>query len=449
MKIQSLARKSSVVLVVTILLVGLSFTANAATFYAIATGNWSTPGTWSSLPGGGTPTWTPGAANTTGYPGSAANGDVVIIERGVTVTLDVSPAYTISTVQLGGSLAIPNNAGTLNMSTNTLTVTSTFKLGGAGGTTGGSYAHGYLNFVAGSILTVKGVITYGYSTGNTFRKGWITFTTGGLLEVAESFAATLNIGTFTAGSGTVAYTKNGVQTVIDVLSSPYNNLTLAGTGPSNVKTATGVDVNGVLSLEGSATVSGAMVPSASSTIQYKGSVAQTTGSELGNADGNQVFQGSGGVIINNASGVSLKAYTDVDINGNLEIYSTLTLTEGNFNVGSNALTLDGPTIAGTPSNLQTTSNSNLVFVNSTSNIAVPSSVTSLNRLSYTSTSATKTLSINSNIVCDYLTIAGKIITGSNMITTRILTSGYGGVTAPIYKYVNGYLGHTFPAAANE
>ncbi len=104
-------------------------------------------------------------------------------------------------------------------------------------------------------------------------------------------------GIFTPGNATTfVYNNAGNQTVRPVT---YNNLFLAGGG---VKTLTGVTVNGVLSRQGTATVTGTPTLGSSSTLEYRGSAAQTTGNEFVSP-----FPGAGGVRIENVNGVTLGA----------------------------------------------------------------------------------------------------------------------------------------------
>ena len=93
---------------------------------------------------------------------------------------------------------------------------------------------------------------------------------------------------------------NGTDQTIAPLS--YNNLTLSG---SNVKTfpvGGNTLINGVLSMEGSATASvlGNLIYGTGATLQYKGNIAQTTGMEL-----ILPFPAGGGIKILNTNGVTL------------------------------------------------------------------------------------------------------------------------------------------------
>ena len=155
---------------------------------------------------------------------------------------------------------------------------------------------------------------------------------GNLHEFSDitSGSGTINIsgnwvvhgGTFSPGTGTVNYNGSSTQTVAGLT---YNNLTLSGTG---VKTTTSATVNGILSMEGTATASVAPTYGASATLQYKGSAAQTTGVEF-----SSTFSGTGGVIINNANGVVLGTSKSITnglaiTTGALTVNPALNLTVG-------------------------------------------------------------------------------------------------------------------------
>ncbi len=208
---------------------------------------------------------------------------------------------------------------------------------------------------------------------------------------ATIFSGTVSIGT----ASTVKYGYAGGQSVY---SATYGNLTFAGSGAKNIPA--GVTVNATLSLEGTATTTNnTPLYGASATLQYKGSSSQTTGIELP-----ATFSPTGGIVINNSSGVSLSA--------SLTLNSTLTLTAGAFGVGANTLTLNGPAISGATPNLSTTASSNLIFGGTSTGVFIPSSVTSLRNLTINNSNG---VTVNSNIT---LASAGVLT-----ITSGILNAG--------------------------
>jgi hypothetical protein len=203
----------------------------SATRYAVASGPWSSTATWSASSGGA-----PGAS-------VPDNGDDVTIEGGFNVTVDINNAAA-NTLQIGG---LVNGNGTLT-------------------------------FNAGSQLAVDDGVTLG----NGVRTGSLNFTNGGILQIGINGTGTLTVvtmGTFTPGTGTIFYGDNAAQTVATTasLGAPYFNLTLANSG---IKTTTGVTVNGVFSLEGTATASVAPTYGPNATLQYKTTTARVASVEV-------------------------------------------------------------------------------------------------------------------------------------------------------------------------
>ena len=149
---------------------------------------------------------------------------------------------------------------------------------------------------------------------------------------------------------------------------------------------------------------------------------------------NGTFTG-GGTIVNNGKIVvtgpssfpgnttTISAMSDLEINRaggvlldkSLTLTGTLTLTSGTFTVGANTLTLNGPTIAGTTTNLATTSSSSLSFGGSSTIVSIPSSVTALNNLTINNSNG---VSLNSSpTISSTLTLtSGALSIGANTIT---------------------------------
>jgi hypothetical protein len=366
----------------------------------------------------------------------AATGGVIIANTG-TITMNVAKVFNASVplaINSGATLATNNlqltfggnfvNGGSLSAGSSPIVITNTMAAQNISGfsTTGQvllSKTAGTATFtgnVNGNGLTINGVggtLNLGSGLTHTFTGTW-TSTNGtlnggsSLLRIGGSVSGTG--GTFTAGSGTVEWYAGGAQTCAGVT---YNNLTLSGSG---AKTVAGATINGILSLEGTATAAGTTPTyGAAATLQYKGSAAQTTGIEFP-----ATFNATGGIIVNNVSGVSLS--------NSVAINSTLTLSSGTFSVGANTLTLNGPTIAGTPANLSTTASSSLVFGGTTSGVLIPTSVVALNGLSITNTSlvtlqSSLTVSGTLNSTAGGLSIGANTLTLNGQINCGTLTGG--------------------------
>ncbi|MGA3287286.1 MAG: autotransporter-associated beta strand repeat-containing protein, partial [Bacteroidota bacterium] len=266
--------------------------------YAVATGNWS-GAIWATTAGG--------VAGSAPTPTSA---DAATINAGVTVTIDVAASCASLTFTAGA----PNTATTATISgTNSLTITGALTINGQNGTTTGTPNNMNVNagtLSAGSVVlqgvsgsaskyaqinistgtvTVTGVIT---SDGSECR---ITFSDVGILYAGGTFLSGTQ-GTFTASTGTVNFNAAGAQTIAP-FAYTFNNVTLSGSG---VKTTTNATINGILSMEGTATASAAPTYGAAATLQYNTATARTAGVEWITP-----FTGTGGVIIENTGTITL------------------------------------------------------------------------------------------------------------------------------------------------
>ncbi|GAA5042085.1 hypothetical protein GCM10011506_44780 [Marivirga lumbricoides] len=139
----------------------------------------------------------------------------------------------------------------------------------------------------------------------------------------------------------------------------------------------------------------------------EGSVS--TGNGIINMRGNAAQQVKGivgTVNINNANGVNL--------NGNMNVQGTLTLTAGNLNIGANTLSIRNP-IAGNATNLSTNNTSSITIEGSSGGIILPSQVNQLNNLTLSNGNG---LTMNGN-----LTLRGNLnmTTGSLRMNGRNLT----------------------------
>mgnify|MGYP006282858859 CR=1 FL=1 len=346
----------------------------AADRYSVASGNWNSTATWSATPGGA-----PGASipiagdnvyiessHTITVTADAAcasitfTGDGSTLSLDASVTLDVSVTVTKYKLSGNNSSSIITGDGTLNCAD--IEVGTTLNPGSGGYT---AYSHSLTSTI--SNLNVSGDLTV-----NSYANGFISlrvrngefFLGSGTLSVSGSIvtqnSAWTNTSTFSMGAGAesgtlilggatpfsssggathvielngtstlVNYSRSGAQTAFV---TDYNNLTLSGSG---AKTVSGTTINGILSMEGTATASGTTPTyGAASTLRYKGSAAQTTGIEFP-----PTFSGNGGVIIDNSDGVSLNSGRTID--------NALTFINGTLSTGSNTLTLSaGATVTG-------------------------------------------------------------------------------------------------------
>jgi hypothetical protein len=226
-----------------------------------------------------------GTATAATYPGQVAGENHIVVigvtgnGAGRTLTLNVNITQSVSSVSINYT---GTRTATLAMGNNTLTMTGN--------------------------LTGNGIVTMGTGTLN--------------------IGGSNTIGTFNCGTGTVNYNALGIQTVG---AYTFNNLTLSGSG---AKTTTGVTVNGVLSMEGTATASVAPAYGGTATLQYNTATARTTGPEWITP-----FAATGGIVIANTGAITLGTSKVLNTSVPLTINSGATLNTSAAN--NYALTFGG------------------------------------------------------------------------------------------------------------
>ena len=347
---------------------------NAATITSTATG-----GTWSTGS-----TWVGGVVPSTNDTAIIANGAVVNLTAGRTVinlTINAGGTLNISNVNnltvtstfinngtftgttgrlyLTGTAGNFTNAGTftfgagriylygnvLGFGTHTLTGTqvrlygnttqsiaafstsgliSMLKTGGTATCLGGLVGTGGLTINGGG-----GTLNLGTALNHTFSK--VTLSNGTL----NGGSSTININSvsttawggtgsrFTAGTSTVKMSAAGNQT-ISTTACTFNNLTFSNSGLKTLTTGN-CTVSGIVSIEGTATVSAAPTYGSAATLIYNTTIARTAGAEWPST-----FSGSGGVIVNTAANITVNAAKTMNVSSPLTINSGATLLTNNF-----------------------------------------------------------------------------------------------------------------------
>nr|MCU0472508.1 HYR domain-containing protein [Bacteroidales bacterium] len=326
-------------------------------------------------------------------------------------------------VTVGGNLNV--NAGSLDFGNTVIrTLTLTGDLTGAGiiDMSGGSLAHvlnlGGVNNTIGTLTTAAGASIINYNragdqsvftnanyrnltisgSGNKTMQGDVTvggiatFSTAGCSLVING--NTLFLANRTAGTnGTItgSPTSNIVITgnatpamTLPNITGGLNNFTINKTGATNVVNLGGaLDIGNTLTLTAGALSIGANTL----TLPDGANLFYGAGSLTGGVTSNFTV-GTGADISLNAIAGGLNNFNtsrNITLGSGLSLNGTLTITAGTFTVGANTLTLNGPSVAGTPSNLITTAASSLIFGGTTAGVLIPSSVVALNGLSITNT----------------------------------------------------------------
>jgi fibronectin-binding autotransporter adhesin len=239
--------------------IGEIIASSTGNVFSIATGSWSTPGTWSETSGG---------LSCGCIPTSLDN---VYIENNYTVTMNGNVGAGKSlTIQTGGK-GLWNSAVTTNIGSGGINITSTGDITGTGAgtltTSGGLTLNKVLTNTA---VTIKLITTAGQTisgtgtmakldiSANTTNNGNITVSTTLSSAVASTLtqgsSATLTFNGTTAIAPTLDASASGNTVIYNgaiqlVKSTTYHHLTIAG---SSYKTLTGaITVNGNLAINAS------------------------------------------------------------------------------------------------------------------------------------------------------------------------------------------------------
>jgi trimeric autotransporter adhesin len=285
-----------------------------------------------------------------------------------------------------------------------------------------------LNVSSGNLATSSFQITG--NAGGNMTLGANTTLTLGLAGNATNISFPTNFVTANISldpTSTVNYNANAAQ-VISVAPPAYGNLTLTATLAQTKTLAASITVAGTLNI---GTLNSLSAATSVVTVN-KDLIVGATAFIINSGSGGVYL--TGGAATHNISGTGVVYALEVDdatygaaLTGNITLGNLgtggLTLTNGIFAVGAFNLTLNGAAIAGTGTNLSTTTTSTLTFgpaTNASAGLYIPSSVIDLSSL-VVSIAGTNTLTLNSsinlNLAGTALTLSqGRIILGSNNLT---------------------------------
>jgi hypothetical protein len=301
-----------------------------------------------------------------------------VIYSGASYTL-TSNYSSVKAFTVTGSLEFGNNAITGSGGTFTTSSGSTIILGSpdgissSGSSTGNIQTTGTRSFNSGTNVTFNG--TLAQITGTGF------LTSMAVLTISNSSGVTLSAALTT----TNIIINTG--TLFDVSTSNFD-----------------------LNVAGNWNNSGTFTPR-NGTVTFTGSTKTITNS-AGETFNNLTI---------NSGGTSLAS--------NCTVSNILTLTSGTFSIAANTLTLNGPAISGTLSNLSTTTSSNLVFGGSSSGILIPGGL-SLNNLTINNANGiTHNGSSSSNTINGILALTGgNYSIASNTLVINGSVSGTSSIT---------------------
>jgi hypothetical protein len=306
------------------------------------------------------------------------------------------------------------------------------------------YRNGTQSTGTGLQTTLSGILTIGSmtsATGLTLTNSSVAINNKLILISSGTANSSISSGTVTYGStGTLEYQGNSLQTTTSIefpsISGPFN---VRINNPNDVSLFGSRTINGTLYLEDGEFIIGNNILTLNGST---GAINVSGGTLTGGNSSDIVFSGTGSttslppvelrnLTISRASGISL--------GGDVLVSNLLTLSSGNFNVGNFTLTLNGPTIAGTPDNLKSTLSSKLVFGGSSSGIEIPSSITQLHSLTINNPTGVK---MNSGIsvgttgrVYGYLNCSTFVLSGSGSFTLysggKVGTSHANGIAGSI------------------
>jgi hypothetical protein len=348
----------------------LSFTVKAATFTAVASGNFSSSLTW-----GGS------------VPGNILSTDIVIIPTGITVTLNQNLTISgSSTLTVAGTLTSGSNATALVVTGGSLTGSGTIAVDSAvlgissGLTFAGTLAANELTSIG---ATVSSATTIMVGSTLSLNNGTLVLNSGSSLGVNSGATIMVNGGGIAVNGGTlnltssydVQYSGSGSVTAGAELSgSGLGDVTVNIGSGASVSLSANTTVNGTLTLSsGNLSLNNYMLTlSASGDISASGSgaISASSGSGIainssGSLSGNLRFSTSGNTIgnlnINLGSGSA-----NVNLGSDVTITGMLTLGQGSLSLNGYNLTLSagGNVAASGSGSISTTTSSDITIATS-------------------------------------------------------------------------------------
>jgi autotransporter-associated beta strand protein len=205
-----------------------------------------------------------------------------------------------------------------------------------------------------------------------------------------------------------------------------------------------------VTLAASRRVNGDLMISTNSTLADAG----YTLTVVGNVHNNGAAGGTGKIMLDNPYSQVLFGsgsygnleivQGEVDLAGDPTIHGTLTITGGDLHVLDHTLTLNGPSVQGGTTKLQTTLNSSLVFGGSSSGVLIPNRVTQLKNLTINNSQGV-TMNTNLVLVGSLTLVNGPLHAGQYVVEVQNTDNSSVSFST---GWVNGALQKAFAAGAN-
>lgn len=350
--------KKSVILLAVFLIID-NF-ASAATFTAVASGNWSSSATW----GGSAPSSSNTIDQITIPSGISVNMDNDVILNGVLTQINVNGTLTSgSTTVLNVSNGTISGNGTINIGSVILGTGAVLSF--TGSFTSNAFSNAAINLQTAGNFTVKQTLT--------LASGIITVQSGGSFSLVSNSSIVLNGGKVTTNGGTIGlpstynvhYKAGASMAGIELSGSGLNNLTIeVGTG-NNLTLTSNVTVNGTLALTNgnlvlglfNLTLNGDVSAAGTGTVSASNSsLSINSGAGI---NGKIKFSGSTNTL-NNLT-VNIGNQNKARIGGEITVNGNLTLTTGILQFDTVNFTLKGGISAAGSGTVSSSSASNIIL----------------------------------------------------------------------------------------
>lgn len=362
---------------------------------------------------------------------ATTTGNNISINTGVIANLGIGLTHSTSELYLGGVVQTPGTWGGSSTATNINTTYFTTASGvisianiwtGATDTdwdTASNWSEGIVPTTAWDVIIPA--VTNQPIIGTTAYCNNITINTSASLTISGSNILNVNAkwsnsGTFTANSSTVLF-NGAAQTITGA--TTFNNVTIGGSAVKTITTANFI-VNGILSMEGTATISAAPTYGSAATLQYNTSSAKTAGAEWITS-----FSASGGIIIGNTGVITMNSVETLNSTAALTINSGATLAMSTFlltlngdliNNGGITSGSGGVTIAGTATqSIGSFSNSGTVTMTKTGGTATFTGNINAGTLRINGTGGTLDLGVGLTHTCGNVTLTRGTLNGGSSI----------------------------------